>query len=92
MDACGGVGATTGAVALRSGPGDRHGGVEQLGSGAQVYMCDTSPDEKWVGIVAIPAGDGADCGVSSPIAQRQAYDGSCRSGWVPADSVTLIAG
>ena len=92
LDACGGVDTTVSAVAVRSGPGDHYPVVEHLDRGARVYICDMSPDRRWEGIVSFPAEEAESCGVSSPIPTRQAYPGTCRSGWVPTDSVVLIAG
>lgn len=92
LDACAGVDAIIASVTVRSGPGDHYAVVEHLDRGAQVYACDMSPDSRWEGIVSIPADDAEICGVSSPIPARQAYHGTCRSGWIPKDSVIVVAG
>lgn len=92
LDACGGVSTTVSAVAVRSGPGNHYPAVEHLERGARVLTCDRSPDSRWEGIVSFPAEQAEGCGLSSPIPARRAYTGACRSGWVPTDSVVLIAG
>lgn len=92
LDACGGVAETTGPVALRRGPGEQFAVVEQLASKVHVYACDISPDQRWDGVVVVPADEGVDCGVSSPIVNRKDYTGPCRSGWVPHDSLAVVAG
>jgi hypothetical protein len=45
-----------------------------------VLVCDASADQQWVGVV-VQSPD-KDCGVSSPIAMRQKYQGVCFSGWL----------
>ena len=92
FDACGGTAETIGPVAIRRGPGEQFAVVEQLGAKAQVYACDISPDQRWDGVVIVPANEAEDCGVSAPITTRQAYSGPCQSGWVQHDSVVVVAG
>ena len=92
LDACGSMAETTGPVALRRGPGEQFAVVEELASKVHVYACDISPDQRWDGVVVVPADEGVDCGVSSPIVNRKEYAGPCRSGWVPHDSVAVVAG
>ncbi|MCP5082458.1 MAG: integron [Alphaproteobacteria bacterium] len=75
-------------LAVRIGPGSAHPMKDKLTSKTQVYMCDQNG--AWVGIVYGP--DDADCGVSSPIAERQSYAGACASGWVHGRYIKLIAG
>ena len=95
LDACGSVGEVyrlnpdgDNFLAVRAGPGSAHRMMDKLTSSTQVYMCDQNG--AWVGIVYGP--DGVDCGVSSPIAQRQSYAGACASGWVHGRYIRLIAG
>lgn len=95
LDACGSVGEVhrlnpdgDNFLAVRSGPGSAHAMTDKLYSKAQVYICDENG--AWVGIVYGP--ENADCGVTSPIADRQAYSGSCASGWVHGHYIKLIAG
>jgi len=92
LDACGSVAETTARVALRRGPGEQFAVVEQLAAKVHVYACDISPDQRWDGVVVVPADESVDCGVSSPIVNRKEYAGPCRSGWVPHDSVAVVAG
>lgn len=80
--------------------------VGQLSNGDRVHVCTRSLDQRWLGVVVpsvvpAPEGDAAanttapapvDCGVSSPVDHKQAYDGPCLSGWVSSGFVQLIAG
>ncbi|NNF80350.1 MAG: integron [Rhizobiales bacterium] len=95
LDACGSVGEVhrlnpdgDNFLAVRIGPGSAHPMKDKLKSKTQVYMCDQNG--AWIGIVYGP--DDADCGVSSPIAERQSYSGACASGWVHGRYIKLIAG
>jgi hypothetical protein len=92
FDACGGVDEALGPVAVRSGPGDHFTVVEQLERGARVFGCGAAPDTAWEAVVVIPRDGAVSCGVSSPIPTRQAYSGTCKSGWVRGDSFVVVAG
>lgn len=88
LDACGGLGIIEAAGAgatVRAAPASDGFGVDTLVAGQYVWMCDEAPG--FIGVVY-----GEACGVSSPIAVRQPYDGPCRWGWVADANVTLIAG
>jgi hypothetical protein len=94
-DACAGVGVVTGldprganALAVRSGPGTRYGKVDRLGPLAEVVVCEQR--ESWLGVVY--GEDGQDCGLGGPVANRAAYGGPCKSGWVSSAYVRLLAG
>ncbi|MEZ5668010.1 MAG: integron [Alphaproteobacteria bacterium] len=81
-------------LAVRSGPGSGYGQIDALHTDDVVAMCETRG--RWIGIVYQP-GDRqvpgpSDCGVGSPIWPRQAYPGTCRSGWVFEAYVTPYAG
>ncbi|MEM1201544.1 MAG: integron [Pseudomonadota bacterium] len=95
LDACGGVGEVyrlnpdgDNFLAVRAGPGSAHRMTDKLHSKDLVFMCDESG--AWIGIVYGP--DGVDCGVGTPIADRQPYAGTCASGWVHSRYIKLIAG
>ncbi len=95
-DACGSTGrvvslnsAGDNFLAVRQGPAGTHKMIDKLHTGNDVYMCDEQGD--WIGIVYSADGD-QDCGVSSPIARKQAYSGSCKSGWVHKRFITVVAG
>ncbi|RVT43781.1 hypothetical protein [Sphingobium algorifonticola] len=94
-------------LAVHAAPFREAKATAQLGNGARVHVCTRSLDQKWLGVVVMPdapAPDGnevggnaalpapVDCGVSSPVDRRQAYDGPCQSGWVSSGFVRLIAG
>lgn len=93
LDACASLGEVTGLdpkgenfLSVRTGPGVGFAAVDRLAAAAQVYICETRGN--WLGIVY----PGGDCGVSTPITQRRAYRGNCRSGWVCRKYVTPLAG
>jgi hypothetical protein len=78
---------------VRSAPfdnADQQGGIE---SGGRFFVCTSSLDRKWFGIVFDESGALADrCGVTEPVTGRRDYGGPCRSGWVQSAFVKLIAG
>ncbi len=94
-DACGSVGAVyrlnpngDNFLAVRSGPGSAHVMIDKLHSNDQVFLCDQNG--AWFGIVYGP--NNAECGVGSPIENRQPYSGGCTSGWVHSRYIKVIAG
>jgi len=96
FDACGSVGVPTGLnprgdnfLAVRAGATSRATMRDKLRPGQRFYICGQRGG--WVAIVYSKR-RGADCGVSSPIARRQAYRGPCRSGWVYRKFVGDFAG
>ena len=102
LDACGVMGQVTRAggngLALRAAPFAEAKSVATLAEGARLHVCTRSIDQKWLGVVVRPTpaeGDSApplDCGVSSPVDRKQAYEGPCASGWVASAYVRLIVG
>lgn len=94
-DACGGIGrvATLAPeVVVRARPDDDAGKKERLAPDTLVWLCENGGE--WQGIV-YPTGefqDLGDCRVSSPVAEPEPYSGPCRSGWVPARELRLVAG
>jgi Bacterial SH3 domain len=95
IDACPTLGVVTGLnpqgdnfLAVRSGPGTDFVKIDELYQGERVLLCDERG--QWVGIVYTR--DDADCGVAGPQAERTAYTGPCRSGWVFGSYITVIAG
>lgn len=94
-------------LAIHAAPFREAKATAQLVNDARVHVCTRSLDQKWLGVVVLPdasAPDGdiaagnavvaeqVDCGVSSPVDRRQAYDGPCKSGWISNGFVRLIAG
>lgn len=63
--------------------------VGKLVAGSHVYIC--TEKNGWIGVVAID-GNGATCGVSSPIIKKTIYKGPCRSGWIETRQIVLLAG
>lgn len=83
-----------GRVAVRAGPGVQFDAIDSLKPGAPFFSCDGAGG--WVGIVYRREGDPPDttgsCGaLTSPVAEKRAYRGPCRSGWI-ADSAQQITG
>lgn len=95
LDACGGIGrvATLGPhLTVRERPEDYAREKDRLIPNTLVWLCEGGDD--WQGIV-YPKGehqDLGDCRVSSPVAAPQPYSGPCRSGWVLARDLRLVAG
>ena len=98
--ACGGAGTTrrldTAAgerLEVRAAPFDTAAETGEIASGASFFVCSRSHDQRWLGVVYDESGTLAPgCGVSNPLRERRNYEGPCRSGWVPAAFVKLIAG
>lgn len=105
LDACGALGLVTrsgsGGLALLAAPFADAREVGRLAEGTRAHVCTRSIDQKWLGVVVVPAPDGSadkgtapvvDCGVASPVDSKRAYAGPCASGWVASAYVRLIAG
>lgn len=100
------VQASASGLAVRAAPFADAREIDRLRNGDRAYICTRSIDQKWLGVVAPPApatsaaneagnqsgGDTVDCGVSSPVERKTAYDGPCVSGWVSSAYIRLIAG
>lgn len=98
LDACGGVGEVSGLkeagdgfLSVRALPSETGEEADRLKNGQQVFFCDATEDENWIGIVYDKSGE-RDCGTGSPIPEHTTYLGPCESGWVSRNFVTLIAG
>ena len=99
LDACGGVGRINAfglredeGRPLRAAPDGNAAKAGEVAGGALVWLCEGDGD--WQGIV-YPADDLqelGDCRVSSPLPAPEPYAGPCRSGWVEARHIQLIAG
>lgn len=100
FDACGGWGVVSGLnpdgenfLAVRAAPTTQASKMDELHEGDGLWFCDGTQDRQWVGVVYSPHGaPDLNCGVSSPVPEIVPYTGPCRSGWVSARYVTLIAG
>ena len=95
LDACGGLAEVHGLdprganrLSVRAGPGTGYPRLDRLGPRVRLIVCEERGD--WLGVVYGPPG--LDCGLGSPIPDATAYRGPCRSGWVAARYVALIAG
>ena len=94
-DACGSQGVVRGLdpngdgfLAVRGGPGSKHGMLDKIYNGMIVNLCDQRGS--WLGVVY--SHETRDCGVGTPWPRRQAYSGPCRSGWVYRKFVADYAG
>ena len=96
MDACGTFAVIAnvepqGYASVRDAPSDAVKERERLEAGHGVQVCGS--EEGWSGIVYRDEGDNAtDCGVGTPVEETQAYTGPCRSGWIEAEYLEMIAG
>ena len=79
-------------VSLRSRPSTTGRELARLPSGQSGYLCDSSPDHQWQGVVYAAPGKDMDCGVGTPIARKRPYRGPCTSGWVSSRFLELVAG
>jgi hypothetical protein len=97
LDACLSLGQVVGLdpagdnfLAVRAGPGSKNAELDRLGPKRLVTVCDERG--RWLSVVYAPEGSDTDCGTGSPQAERTAYRGPCRSGWVHASHVEIVAG
>lgn len=97
LDASGSLGQVVGLdpagdnfLAVRSGPSSRQAELDRLGPKRLVTVCDERGH--WLGVVYAPEGSDADCCTGSPQVARKPYRGPCRSGWVHASHVEIVAG
>ena len=79
-------------VDVRSGPGPSYPVVDRLATGHQFGVCDG--DAEWTGVIYSPEGtDDSDCGpLGTPVPEPVVYRGPCKSGWLEADKVEVVAG
>ena len=96
--ACGAAGTTRNlaageTLAVSAAPFDNATETGKVPAGSRFFVCSRSHDQRWLGIVYEPGGTlGQACGVSAPLPSRRDYEGPCRSGWVSAAFVKLVAG
>lgn len=93
LDACLGSGTVAAGdpVIVRTRPEADAPRMDELAADTWIHLCDDSDDGAWSGVV-YPTKPDEDCGVGSPVAEPKAYDGPCKSGWIPNDRVTHQAG
>ena len=99
LNACTSIGHGKAALIVRAAPSSSARPVATLAKKHLIWICETRANAKWYGIVYGPAalsqsktGLPPSCGVDGPIAKPKAYRGPCKSGWLPRDSVEMIAG
>lgn len=98
LDACPSLGVVSGLkpegngfLAVRSGANAKYALIDKLLEGQKVFICNTSTDGNWFGVVYSHENID-DCGVSSPVTPAQPYKGKCKSGWVNAHWIKVLAG
>ena len=98
VDACSALGKVMGLkvtgdgfLAVRSGPKHSFDKIDEIVNEQLVFICDSSYNGNWLGIVYSPSGDD-NCGVTSPIEDRHAYSGPCKMGWVNSKWIEVVAG
>ena|SRR5688572_20569087 len=97
LDACPSTGRVSGLnpdgdnfLSVRAAPNPDARAVARVRSGQILWICDVTAGERWYGVVYSISG--ADrCGLNR-VRRSRAYSGPCRSGWVSARYVTVIAG
>ncbi len=82
---------TSGHVSVRAAPHSTAREIDQLPSGHEAFLCSTSSDGDWHGVV-YPRKANQDCGVTSLVAHPQSYAGPCKSGWIEKSSLKVDAG
>lgn len=75
---------------LRDAPFAEGREIAKLANGQTLLLCTRSLDQRWQGVV-VPDAGGTDCGISSPVAAPEAYQGPCKSGWVSSAFVQVRA-
>lgn len=98
LDACSSLGMVSGLnpkgdgfLAVRSGKNATAPLVDKLLENQKVFICNTSKDGKWLGVV-YSLDNINDCGVTSAVNPAQPYKGKCKSGWVSTRWIKLLAG
>lgn len=94
LDACPSTGVVKGIntfLAVRVGPGAGYRLLDALDNGDPLFVCGSSNDGEWYSVI-YAKGTTADCGVGGPILKRGAYGGPCKSGWVAAQWIEIVAG
>ena len=78
---------------VKAAPFENSAATGAIPAGGRFFVCTRSHDQRWLGVVYDEAGAlGPGCGVSNPLPARRSYEGPCRSGWVSAAFVKLVAG
>lgn len=92
LDACGGWGIAIATTTLFLVDANGALSFDRVEANQPIIFCDSYQDldGEFVGVVIPEAGKS--CEVSSPIPNRRAYHGNCRSGWIKREFTLLTAG
>lgn len=74
-----------------AGPDENQAQLTTLASGQPVWICDPG-DGSWYAGIVWSEHEEMDCQVSSPIAVRAPYSGTCHTGWVSMGALEELAG
>ncbi|MFN3818876.1 hypothetical protein [Blastomonas sp.] len=85
------TGAGEGAVMVFPAVDSSPDAIDFLSDGEQVWVCDSDDASETLGIVYSRDPD-VDCGVGSPVSADKLYTGPCKTGWISARWVKVIAG
>lgn len=84
---------TDGPIPVRAAPFEQAQEKGQLPPGSTFFICSSSHDQRWMGVVYDSDGRAnRSCGVSAPVRARRDYQGPCESGWVASAQVRLVSG
>jgi hypothetical protein len=83
-----------GFAAVRAAPSTAASRLDQLKQGRPLWLCPSTKDKQWVGVVyPEDPHDMSDCGLSENAHGKPIpYAGPCKSGWVARRFITLSAG
>jgi hypothetical protein len=83
-----------GFVAVRAAPSTAASRLDRLKQGRPLWLCRSTKDEQWVGVVYPENPDNMhECRVSDEAQGKPVpYAGPCKSGWVARRFITLSAG
>ena len=75
---------------VRAAPEPNATGLDRISPGQGVSVCDS--ENGFAGIVYSRETELGSCSTGSPVPQEQDYDGPCRSGWIDAKQLEMLAG
>ena len=85
------TGAGEGAIMVFPADDSSPDAIDFLSDGEKVWMCDSDTASDAIGVVYSREAD-TDCKVGSSVSADRVYTGPCKSGWIKAEWVRVIAG